>query len=588
MSETSEIAGKVLDRLTARLENSIENVERLGLINWKNLKEIRGDIRYAKKSIDSFTEAITEHKLAFEDIKFFGNLIAGRVRQPGQQAYPDQKMYCSRNSENERREPISSPWALVKQFDELYNHQEQRIEQRIERKVQADHYSSIKRTSELLGRVGTTNFSSAGDTRMLALDSTSEAIIPSLLGHLNSVRSKNRDLSPQILSTTKEVLRDIISLGKNILDVTETQVEAEGLRLGKLRSEIVRDLFLLQRMQTEVLSKVTNAAEALESINSKKAKICQIELYRRLAELSTKQERQYRSSNALESMHDDIVDDQYQTRKVLSDESLDQFLNRNYENFMTKFAKKMEAVKLKQEMDRNQQRDRSGWLKDKLEHINEIDKNSHILKMTESMIHRREESVQRANEIKQRESVLKLNQNSNRNSTQKLFEEWREKNIKGAFSEVKSKINNGRNTPEQKQPNTLDIKLVRKPSVKQPSSAKPKILESQRQSTATLSKPFTSDIKRIKKQVTKVVTQSSKPVTPIPVKKPKKSVKQFSTERKVIKPRGSVTPVKPLEVLNKILPDGLLQSEIFYPEDKIQEEVVTNNIDHQTSNRRLH
>lgn len=613
MSSCRDAAEKVMDRLTSRLELGIMRVEQLNRMNWSQLKAIKKDAKDAQKAIEKTAETLTQHRLACEDIKFFSHLIIGRSK-PVEASIPTR---FNTSPGNQERDVPTSPWAMMKHFDALYNNQDKRIEQRVDKKLQERLGSPRLKSPDTYFRHTGPSFTSGGaggETRIFALDSTSEALIPSILGHLGA-GSKNEEITPEITSSAKSVFRDILILGKNILNVTEAQIETDGIRSGKSRGDIAKDIFRLKKIQGEVEAKVNGIQEAL-ALLEKKPTSSREDHFKRLVKLSTKQQKEYRSVNSYDT--DAIkLKPCSPPKKNLSPESLSNFIKRNYENFMENYEKKLELIKESEIQRKKEFKESLPSLKEKLEHIHKIENDANVLKETTAMKNKREESCKKITELKQRKEEAKNRFLSHRTSAQQLFDDWKIKNKKGEYSKVKSRFNT--NTGQSKEAkiekkSSEKVTLVRKtkpaPSktpIKQnfiPKSPSKSALSKQREKASlTPSKPERSKSpivkhSREKKPVEKPLN-SKTPPCPLKVKKdlPPKP-KPNEPHKKLNKLAGEHKPqkiaMKREDIKNKILPDELFVGDTCQPaiqtdqvNNKSEEATLVEQHQHQTESNKL-
>ena len=192
MEQYREIAEKVMDKLVTRLELSIMKIERLNQINWSRLKDVKKETKDAKNALEKMTETLAQHRLACEDIKFFSHLIAGRTKQV--ETVNPHRFDTSPASKG--KDILASPWGMMKHFDSLYNNQDKRIEQRVDKRLQGRFGTPNRKSPDINFKYAGPSFTSGGgacgETRIFALDSTSEALIPSILVSLGEVSGKTK------------------------------------------------------------------------------------------------------------------------------------------------------------------------------------------------------------------------------------------------------------------------------------------------------------------------------------------------------------------------------------------------------------
>ena len=583
--------GLVLDKLVEKLEIATEEVENLSRLNWDSIRECKSGIKSARKAVDSFTEAISNQKLACEDIKFFSNLIAGRIHGTADPFAEGPANKCQTEGPNSHRGSAATPWGMLKQFDEMYKNREMKIEQRIDRKVQEATIQSIRKRTEHQTMHLPPFASTGGETRIFALDSTTEAYMPSILNYL-SEGARISTASPESQNIKKEVLKEILQTGQNILQITEAQLEADATKAGKLKSEVAKEIFQLQKIQDEVSSKMTTIQQALDNLELKcnPQHLTRLELYNRMNELSSVKPKLVKKNRKFEISDDESVEvPRLEQRKHLSDESLSEFLHRNYENFLIKFAQRMQEMKERADIKVSDFRSSSPGLKDKLQNLQPIDKEAHVLQATATLKYRRQESIKKVKEINDRQSLL-TKIKSRGNTNEKMYEEWKNsKKTDPILSTVKSKIDNGRNPGSSQEPRSLSVKLSRKPTLQKPAS---KLVKSGKKETLIEPKPKklapVVTPKKIEhkvpinerspvkpKTLTDLKNSSSKKTSPLKSAKKPDSTQYSSNKKqtqvepsKIASPRKiPQSPVKKVaQTMEKLLPDELLEEKAIIVE----------------------
>lgn len=452
--------------------------------NVNNLQHVRDEERSIRKLLDAHAADISSTHLTVQDMQFFNKLFFNRTNKQQKQIVTE-----SPNRSASSKSPDHSPFGklklneanlyksiestgktkpmhLLKQFDNLYNNQETRISQLIEYQdlnkyqSQAQYFERASHDPNLMGyrslkdqkvekQQSTMKFmdnpsniwkeTEITDRKMNSSDSFSDQI-PEILNDLYTDKNQpvlyqsHAEHNHESRKATKHYFEELMKLGEDILKITDKQIEEEGIRSRKSRSEISKQLYNMGKVRSEVEAKLHIVKDLWSNAKSKRKGIKNEELFDRLAELSKPKPK---------LMNSEIVTplaySSQPAERVLIKEDLENFIQRNYKRFKEKYDQNMRNVEDRSDIERAKDEEYVEMKKKYLERVNPISPEANVLKVTITQMKKTEESQKRMKEIKDaKDKEMKLREIS-RSKSPLHHNEYKMKN-QAKFQHVSSKI----------------------------------------------------------------------------------------------------------------------------------------------------
>ena len=415
----------VLDGPLASMQSRINGLKKLIAKNNHDLALVKEEEKEIRTYLQGYMNEVTNStSLTTEDMNFFNKLIFHRARSGDhfagsfQSARSEKPTLVKKNpvewSPNvvTKEATVARSVHLVKKFDDLFNNRNLRMEQFIDynnsKPIEAKptHHKSdsipmgsdhmeLANTKETIGehQGDSINEDFVSSVPMVS----PEAITLEQNKNLNRISSNHQSIkcsqvpSPQVaprtLKSVNEVMaeyyKELSALGKQITKTTDSDIEKEGVMKGKSKTEILKDIRLMQKLRAEVEAKLLMVKDTLQSYVQAGSKPVNTEdLTKRLTTWNP-------HKNIERPPSTDRSEIPSGPHKILTEDGLGEFLNRNYSKFLTKYQAKLSEI----EEEENKR-------KEALSRIPEIDTKSNLLSTTKSISKKKEEALAAQNSLK--------------------------------------------------------------------------------------------------------------------------------------------------------------------------------------------
>ena len=449
----------VLDGQLGALLVRLNSLKALTAKNMASLEELKEGERYVKATLTKLAAEASTDQLTVQDMNFFNRLVFMRHRkdeQPEPKPQPDVLVQTARTGSKQlsTKDCGAGPFHLLKAFDDMYNNKDARLEQLIESKASLQPLKTkvMRRSQNRNSMLATynsrnlpntapnqdhTDFDEPSGSRHQDYDSKLSDSNPTPLvsgySHIESMRQRQEDSRSTAGTDPQQVILDyhneLLEVGNRILAISEEEIELDGIRKKKTKTEILKEVHFVQKFKAEILSKLHILKEFIMSMRSKRDGISNEVLFERLARLSKpkKSSAQPEPEPEEEPKHEG---------KFLSEELRKEFIERNYDKFLKKYNDRMRFI----EDDLEKKRQEEEEALKRRANLPEISPETEILKLTASMQSRKRENEDHLKQLKEEASKKHLLKESLKPSSSSLNLSSPHKRSKSDYEQVKSKI----------------------------------------------------------------------------------------------------------------------------------------------------